>query len=209
MRIFILLALYVCLLGCASAPRNSQDSLLESGKYHEAFLLWPITKSSEWLKDDVEGVLGLAYYQLIFRTACLGQKDWAGIFKDTKIPIDLKHDLLWDIHEGAVYGRDGPIDGWDWDEIEKTHVWLANSSIVEDEDQEGWSLHGQLLAYVKQGDSVCDEVYALRRRMGVLHGLVYAIRRKESELPSIFMDSHIPLSIKAHIILMLHGCQDM
>lgn len=207
MRSITSLVLCIYLSGCTSSPALSPyehgDRLLDSGKYHEAFLFWPIWE--EYAKNIAEGGLGRARYMLINLTAISGQKDWIDIFKNPKIPMKLKHELLWEIHEGAVRGRKGPHDCWDWDEIERTHARLAYYNTLENEDQEGWSLHGELLAYITEQNPPVDNERAALERMGKLHGLVYAIRRSkvESELPNIFMDSRIPLSIKAYLILML------
>lgn len=204
-----ILSLTICasLLGCVSAPDTNPYALgirlLNSGKHHEAFLFWPTWE--EWAKG-IAGEGRNAHYLLIFMTTNYGQKDWVGIFKDPKISISLKYDLLLKIHDGAVGGREnGEFDCWDWDAIERTRPPIASFGTLEDEDPKGGNLHSKLLAYVEQSHSICDWEVAWERKEK-FERLLDALRisKSESELPSIFMDSRVPVSIKAHLILLLH-----
>ena len=200
---FVVCCLFMSTSGCMTAQKSPSV-----GEYHKGFLDWPSVV--EELKDTGEGALGYAYSQLIFSTASVGQKDWFAIFKDPRISMHLKHDLLWDIHEMAIkdmYSCEktscrvcGQVHGFT---NNVTSTQLESSDARKDETQEDRSLHDKVLAYVEKVRSVGDEP----RLMGDLYVLLWeaCTSKGESELPCVFMEAHIPVSIKAHFIWVLSG----
>jgi len=158
-------------------------SLLCPGKYREAFLYWPVLEAA--VKDVPEGWVGYEYTLMMTCTAGCGQKDWVGIFKEPKIPMGLKHDLLSMIHE---YGPEG-----DFDEYLITSLGRKEES----------DLHSAILsyiAYMKQANYMIGEKDVKYDKLLYL----FSTNIAEEILPYIFMDSRIPLSIKVHLMLLLH-----
>ena len=204
-----ILALTLCayLFGCISTSNLSTigwEDLLNSGKYHEAFLLWPKIEEDE---KGTHGEEGRLTSMVLSGTANSGQKDWVAIFKDPNISMDIKHWLLMEIQEAALRGRD--YSDWDWDEIERIHSQAARLNIlknedliVENENQEGRRLHARLLAYIELVNHPTNDERTALLRMGILAGMVNEVRtsKGESELPNILMDSSVPQSIKAYFI---------
>ena len=205
MKNSLMFILTVSLLGCTSVPddmppRKSGGYLLDSGKYHEAFLYWPIWEKD--VKNEPEGAHGLAYYLLIYRTANTGQKDWCTIFKDPEIPFCHKDKLLTMIHEIGIK------DDNCWDEIDLS-VLLPQLDESKGERQyaSDGKLHDKILAYLEHSSSIADKEAAIQlfsRHLEVPWALHAHTNKGESEFPFILMDYRIPLSIKENLMYLLH-----
>jgi len=185
------LVLFACLLGCSPQPKMSPyeygRSLLCPGKYREAFLFWPTWEDD--VKDEPEGFAGHEYTLMMTCTSGCGWKDWVGIFKEPNIPMELKLDLLSYIHGGSIeYGYD-------------EYLTLSYKETLGKNDKN--NLHSAVLSYIeymKQTNYKVD-----KKQYSQYFQLLESFRKNKDEeiLPYIFMDSRIPESIKAHIILVL------
>ena len=204
MKTIIFVFLSICLLGCTSTPHvclNSYSDILgESGEFHKEFLFWPNVETK--LKNEVEFVLDNAYCQLMANTIERGQKDWIAIFKDPKIPFNMKGELLTLIHECGIK------DNNNWDEMDIFGI-LKQSMVLGEEDQEGSheSLHEKILAYLEHSYPVSDKETAIQqfsKYLEVPWALHLHTRKGELEFPFILMDYRIPLGIKKRLMYLLH-----
>jgi len=168
--------------------------LLYPSKYREAFLFWPIW--AEDVKDTPEGFLGHEYNLMMSCTAGCGQKEWVGIFKEPKIPMELKLDLLSIIHGDSI------------DNCFDEYLTISYKETLENNENKVSNLHSAVLAYIeymKQTNYAID-----KKQYSEYYKLLSLARTRENEetLPYIFMDSRIPESVKAHIVLILQIGQD-
>jgi len=204
MKNYLLVILIVSLLGCTSAPnltpQKSGAYLRDSGQYHEAFLYWPIWEND--IIDEPEGAHGLAHYLLFFCAANYGHKDWVAIFRDSKIPLHMKDELLTMIHECAIK------DDHHWDEMEISGILKQSMALREEELKGGHeSMHEKILAYLEHSSPVSDKEMAIKQFSDYLDihwGSHVHTRKGEYEFPFILMDYRIPLGIKERLMYLLH-----
>ena len=202
MKLYFLSILLVCVSGCVTPPKMSSweqmdylENLLDSGKYHEAFLIGPIEEKD--LKNDVEGCLGLANYMFFNHIVQTGQKDWVAIFKDPRIPYARKDELLTMIHESSVK------DGNHWGKMDISS-YAAQSFEYDNELQYGrvGNLHETIMEYLEHSGITSDKEVQIRQFSKYLD--ISQAKRREEELSCVLMDARIPLSIKEHLLLLLH-----
>lgn len=95
-------------LGTAADPGDGDletyHSLVAKRQYHAAYLTFSSIRHT--LTNMQEGVEGLEYQRLLTSVAGNGEGEWVAIFKDGSIPLQMKADLLDEIHEQAQ--RDAP-----------------------------------------------------------------------------------------------------
>ena len=204
MKTLVYIILCVALFGCKSTPDwsllDDYENLLSSNRYHEAFLFWPIAEIP--LKEIQEGGHGLANYLLFQNAANCGHKDWVAIFKDPKIPFNMKEELVTMIHECAIK------DGHHWDEMEISGILKQSMALREEELKGGHeSMHEKILAYLEHSSPVSDKEMAIKQFSDYLDihwGSHVHTRKGEYEFPFILMDYRIPLGIKERLMYLLH-----
>lgn len=83
---------------------ETYHSLVAEHHYHAAYLAFLGVQGA--LTNMQEGVEGLEYQRLLTAVAGSGEREWVRIFKDAAIPLRMKTDLLYEIHEQSL--RDVP-----------------------------------------------------------------------------------------------------
>ncbi len=112
-HVFALLVACAAIGGCAHPsssigaeargdPLHRFHRLLEQRDYFEAYIAFIDIR--ETLEEMDEGAGGYEYQELVGTTSSTGRHDWLKILESPRIPLDVKLDLVSEIHE--VVSRD-------------------------------------------------------------------------------------------------------